>query len=310
VNYYPYFRGKQYELICLREQAGLIAAREFTPIIEPVKEGLGGLLRALGALSNAGAEYHVVANPSVGHHAGVLAKGVRQEIIAEVEEHPGFSWLFQIAEPNDVYALNDWLKKHPNTAILHHGGGAVASKDVLAVLSSHETEPNVNIFGPNSTTRYRSAFASSFRVLLNEGFKKQKNADYSEIEIFSELPATYQDLKMDGFGDYLIVGNEYSEGGGAAYAVAIHITFADPDEDGVIFVRHFVSTTNNTPLDPAGKFREALEKLVLHCNSSKSKLPKTKAIEEFRSLHASGHFPGLGYVKKLSMQHHLEMMGG
>ena len=30
---------------------------------------------------------------------------------------------------------------------------------------------------------------------------------------------------MDGFGDFLIVGDDYSDTGGPAYAVAIHLTF-------------------------------------------------------------------------------------
>jgi hypothetical protein len=40
--YHPYFRGKQYELITVRETAPVLAASNFVPIIEPVKEALGG----------------------------------------------------------------------------------------------------------------------------------------------------------------------------------------------------------------------------------------------------------------------------
>ncbi len=31
-------------------------------------------------------------------------------------------------------------------------------------------------------------------------------------------------------------------------------------------------------------------------------------MQEFRVLHETGHFPGLGYVKKLSIRHHLETL--
>jgi hypothetical protein len=41
--YHPYFRGKQYELITIRELAPLFKAAGFCPIIEPVKETLSGL---------------------------------------------------------------------------------------------------------------------------------------------------------------------------------------------------------------------------------------------------------------------------
>jgi hypothetical protein len=43
-------------------------------------------------------------------------------------------------------------------------------------------------------------------------------------------------------------------------------------------------------------------------NRSKSKILETSAVKEFRDLHRQGHFPGLGYVKKLSMNHHIETL--
>lgn len=48
--YHPYFRGKQYELITVRETAPILAAAEFRPIIEPVRETLAGLQKALDAV--------------------------------------------------------------------------------------------------------------------------------------------------------------------------------------------------------------------------------------------------------------------
>lgn len=113
---------------------------------------------------------------------------------------------------------------------------------------------------------------------------------------------------MQGFGDFLTVGDEYSEGGGPAYAVAIHLTFVDEDNDSSMFIRHFVSDSNLTPADPAGKFSEALGKLAKAVRKVNSKIMKTKAVLEFLDLHDRGHYPGLGYVKKLSMQHHIELM--
>ena len=52
--YYPYFRGKQFELITIREMAQLFADKGFTPVIEPVRESLNGLKRALAAIHEAG----------------------------------------------------------------------------------------------------------------------------------------------------------------------------------------------------------------------------------------------------------------
>ncbi len=41
--YFPYFRGKQYELITIRDNASMIKDSGITPIIEPVKENLSSL---------------------------------------------------------------------------------------------------------------------------------------------------------------------------------------------------------------------------------------------------------------------------
>jgi hypothetical protein len=43
-------------------------------------------------------------------------------------------------------------------------------------------------------------------------------------------------------------------------------------------------------------------------DDSESMVLETDAVKEFRSLHKQGHFPGLGYVKKLSMNHHIETL--
>ncbi len=75
-----------------------------------------------------------------------------------------------------------------------------------------------------------------------------------------------------------------------------------------MFIYHFVSKTRDTPTDPAGKFGEALRELIQLLDSGASKLVETDAIKEFRGFHANGHFPGLGYVKKLSMKHHIETL--
>ena len=45
--YHPYLRGKQYELILLRENAKLIKNASMVPIIEPVKKNLTALNKAI-----------------------------------------------------------------------------------------------------------------------------------------------------------------------------------------------------------------------------------------------------------------------
>lgn len=155
---------------------------------------------------------------------------------------------------------------------------------------------------------YQRHFKGFHRVLLKDGLEKKRNADYDELEPFSDLHATFEEEGMDGFGDFLIVGDEYSESGGPAYAVAIHLTFINSAQDDAMQIHHFVSDTKHTPKDPAGKFAEALNKMIKALARPKSQILESSAVVEFRAFHKQGHFPGLGYVKKLSMKHHVETL--
>jgi hypothetical protein len=63
--YFPYFRGKQFELILLRELAGFLKGKKIHPIIEPVRDNITGLLRTLDACEETASKQNlsVSANP-------------------------------------------------------------------------------------------------------------------------------------------------------------------------------------------------------------------------------------------------------
>jgi hypothetical protein len=305
--YYPYFRGKQYELITIREMAVVLAEKNFVPVIEPVRESLGGLKKALSAVSEAGGRAIVIVNPYYGDHKedGASITGLLQESFNNIDNISAGILLRNDMDVNEVMACYDQhVNHHP---VLVHAG-FTAPKE-LAVALENNMAGLTNIFiEDHAKLLYRKHFGQGRRILVRDGFKRQRNADYKPIEEFSDLHVTYDELGMMGFGDFLIAGDVYSESGGPAYAVAIHLTFIDPDKDDVMYIYHFVSNTNDTPTDPAGKFAQALEKLIAKLDSENSHILETDAVQEFRSLHAKGHFPGLGYVKKLSMKHHIETL--
>ena len=64
--YHPYFRGKQYELITIKEMALVIRAAGFCPVIEPVRESLNGLQKALDTIVAVGGNAVVIVNPEYG----------------------------------------------------------------------------------------------------------------------------------------------------------------------------------------------------------------------------------------------------
>ncbi len=305
--YHPYFRGKQFELITIRESATLLAENGFVPIIEPVRESLGGLKKTLQAVCDASGRAIVIVNPYHGDHQedGTNISDLLQDDYIGMNTIAAGILLRSDMSVDDAMACYDDHADH-NPVLVH--AGFTAPKDLGAALADHMAD-TTNVFIENQDKLlYRKHFDQSYRVLIKDGFKRQRNADYPSVEEFSDLHVTYGDRGVQGFGDFLIVGDVYSEGGGPAYAVAIHLTFIDDDKDDVMYVYHFVSDTRDTPTDPAGKFGQALAKLINKLDSGNSKLLETGAIQEFRDLHTKGHFPGLGYVKKLSMKHHIETL--
>ncbi|MFA5825932.1 MAG: sce7725 family protein [Gallionellaceae bacterium] len=306
--YHPYFRGKQFELITIRETAELLAKSGFVPIIEPVKEALSGLNRALEAICAANGKAVVIVNPYHGDHAedgAEITALLKDEFLANKNISAGIL----LKKGMGVDAAIDCFNLHKDHDPVFVHAGFIEAKSLAVKLGAGVKDTQHIFFEKHCEKIYRKHFKGSRRILLRDGFKKQqRNADYMPVEVFSELHVTYEEEDMDGFGDFLIVGDDFIEGGGPAYAVAIHLTFIDHDKDDVMFINHFVSTTQDTPTDPAGKFGQALQKLIDKLDSGDSKLFEGEAIKEFRRIHANGNFPGLGSVKKLSMKHHIETL--
>ncbi|MBW8026010.1 ATP-binding protein [Clavibacter michiganensis subsp. michiganensis] len=305
--YHPYFRGKQFELLALRESASILAESQFIPIIEPVRSTLTGLQRALEAVTNAGGRAIVIVNPRHGDHR------VDGSIITEFlnTEYRGNDAIIAGAllrsdhTASDAISLLEAHRGH-SEAVIH--SGFLDAAPIAHRLQDDLTNVSNIFIEDQASMLYRRHFPRPPRILVRDGFEQKKNADYAPVEFFSDLHATYGDLGMQGYGDFLTVGDRFSEGGGPAYAVAIHLTFINSRQDNAMFVYHFVSDTNDTPTDPAGKFAQALSKLIFALDSGQSQLLETTAVTELRRLHREEHFPGLGYIKKLSINHHIETL--
>jgi hypothetical protein len=306
--YHPYFRGKQYELITIREMAPLLKSAGFRPVIEPVRVELGGLEKALQAVVDADGRAIVIVNPHHGELSGAgkpLTKLLKDSFL----DLPGISAGILLKQGMTTGQVLKCYEAHfAHTPVFIHAGFTEAK--ALSETFGEPIPDQCHIFFDQFCGKlYQKHFKGAHRVLLRDGFqRRQRNKDYATLESFSDLHATYEDEGMDGFGDFLIVGDDYAEGGGPAYAVAIHLTFIDRDQDNSMFIYHFVSERQDTPTDPAGKFAEALDEMMATLNDRNSKVLETSAVQEFRLLHKQRHFPGLGYVKKLSMNHHIETL--
>ena len=276
----------------------------FTPIVEPVKENLNGLKRAIDAVNTAGGNLILIVNPVNGQHSEdpVALTALMQD---ELNEHQNIAPGILLSEGMTVETIIALCNSYRERQItLIHSG---FTDRTLADHLEREGMAIRHVFvGDNRL--YRKHFKGEERILVLNGFEKRANRQHPEYEEFSDLHVTFEELGMDGFGDFLIVGADYSDGGGPAYSVAIHLTCIDPSKDDAMFIHHFKSIRYETPTDPAGKFAEALDNLAAEVNSEGTNILRTNAVQEFLSLRDSGHFPGLGYAKKLSMNHHIETL--
>ena len=294
--YFPYFRGRQYDLLALKELVLMkLISSNVVPVIEPVKIS-PTLKSTLKAFEDVKSPVALILNPDVGDLKC-------QNIIPCLTSY--------VIPAILLNKIEDTVK---NTISLEQ-----FSNSLLTVLNNHDNVDAFNDVFSDVTPKYimhpderslrravRSKKAST--IIFEDKFNKQsKNVEYIKApdEFFSDDHLYYKEENYVGFGDYSIIGETYFEGGFKPYAVAIHIVYLDKDR--TLRVRHFVSNSNNDSDNVAGKFYEALQKLVdWHKNEYNGK--ETYALKTFIDYANSGYYPGLPTIKKLSIMHHLEIV--
>lgn len=193
-------------------------------------------------------------------------------------------------------------------ADLIYGTGVISEKTMqrlaeLCEIVTHLAEDK------NSVRRYRRIFPRPTTAILRDNFAKQeRNQDYYPLEesIFTEDNIFFAEDGYQGFGDYQTIGEVFKEGGSLPRVVAIHLTYQHARNEA-IFIRHFCSTPNGSSADTAGKYLEALSKLVAFADAAGLSNP---ALDTFRSHLHKQSFPGLGVIKKLSIQNHVHVAIG
>ncbi|MFT4414518.1 sce7725 family protein [Fredinandcohnia humi] len=306
--YFPIIRGRQYDLLALRElQANKILNERVIPIIEPIKLS-ATLMSTIKIFEENQRKLIIISNPKVGSFMGELAL-------------PSVYQQFREIMLNDSVVIGHYLNKESaiqieqlqqefnvkleDLAIIHSERSLVPMyREVFNGLKAHfNVIPSDNAF--------RRQLSGQDLVGLDDKFNKlSRNVDYmdQENEFFSEEHLFFKDEGYIGFSDFSIVGAEYNESGFAPYAVAIHIVY--PNSENALEIMHFVSDSNSDTSDPAGKFSEALGKLIdWYQQYMSDERMNTLAMKYFLRHYEEGTYPGLPTLKKLSIMHHLELIG-
>lgn len=310
--YFPYVRGRQYELLALRELVtNNLLNNLVTPIVEPVKLS-STLVNMMEVYINANHPVSIIRNPIVGTFLSDCQDAHK------MSKEAGYKQRFSEQYENPVIIKSLIMQKNAKSSLDCWAKHGINKSDLLVINVDRDyLDLYVSEFGTVNPYYVLMPDESAFRrkvrqnrVLLDDKFAKQaRNADYknSEDEFFSDDHLYYKDDGFIGFSDYSVIGNEYLESGFAPYAVAIHIVYFAKDK--TLRVRHFVSDSNDDITNPALKFYEAVSKLAQWCNAGPNPVEMTLGLKTFLHHYEQQSYPGLGTVKKLSLMHHLELMG-
>lgn len=305
--YFPVLRGRQYDLLALRDlkRHGRLSSN-IVPIIEPIKLS-STLQTTVREFENDESNVIIISNPKVGSFLDELriasVNRQYQELMSSSSVIIGH-FINRDSQSEINSLIQDFGIRIDDLAIIHSERSLVAT---YREIYEGET-PWVNVIP--SDNAFRRQLNDQQLVALDDKFiKLSRNADYldNEGEFFSEEHLYYSNEGYIGFADYSIVGQEYNEGGFAPYAVAIHIVY--PNAENVLEIIHFVSESNDDISDPAGKFFEAIEKLHDWYQDYSDDRINTLAMQTFIEHYNNGTYPGLPTIKKLSIMHHLELVG-
>lgn len=315
--YFPYLRGRQNELLCLREllDAGKLSSK-IIPIIEPVKFS-STLFSTLTKFIEMGHQVIVIRNPEVGSfrkESGDMIKNIEKESDEKKKEKirktlEEYKEVWNNPQIQKAYLVDD-------DVISMVREKKFDAKDVVMINIKkgnyrYYEEYGEEIIGKYTVVPKGGDFEDIIEddiIILEDSYRKAKrNIDYIENpdELFSRNHIVYKKRGFVGFSDFSMVGNDFDESGFAPLAIAIHIMyFGNRDE---LKIHHFVSESNESISDPARKFEEAMNKLVNWENFDI--IPKTIGLDNLIECYNIGKFPGLGVIKKYSLMHHIQMMG-
>ena len=311
--YYPYLRGKQFELKALREFAAENPdAGGIIPIIEPVNASMNAMNVAVDELIHYNMKFALIMNPSDGDFKYPSCKfdfPVKDFPLTDAGHQlwiPAYNFYGNPEELNAVINGSGWS----NAMLVFRTCAEIDNRAVMELINNPKISIVVNDFGNSISRRIRKVLIDSGKsiVCMQDNFiTRKRNADYSSVldEPFTELPYYYKEEGFAGFADYTTLPSEFIEGGMLPYALVIHLTYEKTVDQ--VYIHHFVSDNNYNQSNVSGKFVEAARKIepfyIEH------DLQMTSSVEEFiRRANASDGYPGLGYIKKLSLKNHLELI--
>jgi hypothetical protein len=306
--YYPYLRGKQFELLALREFAESYSdnCRVF-PVIEPVRTSFNSMRIALKKLQEKEIHFALILNPQVGD---LSIEGNQIDIEIELQEILSDldSWIPAfIVNNSNFLALSRYIngKNYQHIMLICEDSIDINNSQLKDLIELNQVKKVVFTDNNRSFKRYLNGLGKE-TIRIDDNFKPQKrNSDYCNIpeEKFSEEVFYFREDNFTGIMDYTVLNSTFVDVGMLPRTLAIHLTYKKNNNE--IWVRHFVSDTNDDNTNIQGKFEEAAAKAIEFFEA----IPYTNdSINDLTKYYESDQYPGLGVIKKISVKNHLELM--
>lgn len=306
--YYPYLRGRQFELIALREYAQVRGDNnKIIPIIEPVRTSYNSMKIALPTLTKNKVKFALILNPNLGDFKQESANSAFENIARELNDELSdvSAWIPTFSLSNNYNEINQLILTYKLENVMLVCSDMVDSTNPDFIkLSKLE---NIKSIVSKENRSLKRTFKDLDFIRLDDNFNAQKrNIDYLHLseEKFTEEHLFFEEDGFKGFSDFTPLNSDFTEGGSTPYSVAIHLTYKK--SNGEVWIRHFASEKNSDNVsDIQGKFAEAAEKAVRFIKEAKI---STSAAQELVDYFKSAKYPGLGMLKKITIKNHLELM--
>jgi len=297
MTYFPYFRGRMYDLAALKElcENGELG-QKIVPIIEPVRDSKE-LQQTVATFIKCEQPFSLVANPQVSLY------GLNDTKLYPVPTVDNLPFYY----PSAILAADfssDFIKTAPQQEALL----IVHNYELLKAYENSTILKTVDKILIPEVARMHALVQDKAVSLVDPLTFAHHVEDYADLkDEFFEADLWHKQVdNYQGFGDYSMVGHVYFDKGMPARAIALHLIYVT--KTGNSRIHHFVSDSNEKMSGQKEKFFEALHKMVNWTNKNINGLNMTPALQTLLEYSQADKFPGLGMVKKLSLMHHMQLM--
>src|SRR5690625_3622198 len=250
--YFPYVRGKQFDLIAIRElvEDGLLTEK-IIPVVEPINL-TSTLISTIKTCVDHEKRIAVIHNPQVGVFRSKYSDSNNEELKNEFnelmnDEYELYAHILNEESKSELNDLSDMGIHGSDMLVVHN------KLDYIDFYNEYFSEaPLYNLIPDDSAFRRR---ISKNIVSLKDNFpKKQRNVDYLNVRasIFSDDHLFYETEGYKGFSNCSIIGEDYIDSGFAPRAVAIHIVYFD--KDNILKIKHLCQIPIQIYLIPLENF--------------------------------------------------------